>query len=84
MDELNDALDALTQQVADTTSTTHTATQSIASKLDDATADLTGSIETGLQALNQRIDRTEAAQRSETELSRAQVEAETVERRSAI
>ena len=84
VDELNDALDALTQQVADTTSTAHTATQSIASKLDDATADLTGSIETGLQALNQRIDRMEAAQRSDTEISRAQVATETVERASAI
>lgn len=84
VDELNDALEALTQQVADSTSTTHTATQSVASKLSDVTADLTGSIKTGLQALNQRIDRVEAAQSSETEMSRAKIEAETVERTSAI
>ena len=84
VDELNDALEALTQQVADSTSTAHTATQSVASQLSDATADLTGSIKTGLQALNQRIDRVEAAQSSETEMSRAKIEAEAVERLSAI
>ena len=47
-------------------------------------ADLTGSIETGLKVLNQRIDRVEAAQKSEAEMSRTQVEAEIVERTSAI